>query len=319
MAVRPIEDRDVDRVVALWEECDLLRPWNDPLQDIARARAVPHAEIFVIPERRRIVASAMAGHDGHRGWLYYVAVTPDRRGEGLGRRITRHAEKWLKSLDVPKVELMIRSGNPVAGFYRALGYVTEPRSVMARWLGEPPEREPARETEVTVTYLEMRKPPKRSPARPPVLPQKIALLRAESPNVGFYRYLYNAVGAPWHWYERNQLGDDALAAIIGDEAVEIYVLYVGGAPAGYAELDLRKPPDVELAYFGLIEDFMGRGFGRYMLDWAIDAAWSRAPSRLWVHTCTLDHPSALAVYQRAGFEPYDQKTTAIPAPGALSG
>jgi len=314
MEVRPIQDEDVAGVIALWDSCGLLRPWNDPQADILRARAAPQAEIFVVPEEGRIVASVMTGHDGHRGWLYYLAVAPDRHGKGLGRKVTRHAEEWLAALGVPKVELMIRAGNPVAGFYKALGYETEARSVMARWLVEPTARERPADLEVTITYLEMRKPPARPPAHPPTLREKIALLRAERPTVGFYRYLYCAVGGPWRWYERNALSDDELAAIVQDESVEIYVLYVAGAPAGYAEIDFRRMPDIELAYFGLIEDYIGRGLGRYMLDWAVDTAWTRSPERLWVHTCTLDHPSALAVYQKAGFMPYDQKTITIPDP-----
>jgi hypothetical protein len=81
----------------------------------------------------------MAGHDGHRGWLYYVAVPPGRRGTGLGRRIVDHAEAWLKSLGVRKVNLMIRESNLGArGFYARLGYDVEPRCVMARWLEAPP-------------------------------------------------------------------------------------------------------------------------------------------------------------------------------------
>ena len=110
--------------------------------------------------------------------------------------------------------------------------------------------------------------------------------------------------------------DEALAAIIRDARVEIYVLYCDGAPAGYAELDFRKKGEVELAYFGLIPEYIGRGLGGYMLDWAIDTAWSRRPGRVWVHTCTLDHPAALAVYQKAGFVAYDQETVTIPDPGA---
>jgi GNAT superfamily N-acetyltransferase len=114
MDIRPIQDGDVDAVVALWEACDLLRPWNDPHADIARARATPQSEIFVMSDPDgTIIASAMAGDDGHRGWPYYVAVSPDRRGEGLGKTIMAHAEAWLKTRGVIKVNLMIRGGNPV--------------------------------------------------------------------------------------------------------------------------------------------------------------------------------------------------------------
>ena len=320
MKIRPIEDGDIEGVVALWESCDLLRPWNDPLADIARARAVPQSEIFVMAdEDGTIVASAMAGDDGHRGWPYYLAVSPDRRGEDLGKTIMAHLEAWLKSRGAAKVNLMIRRGNPVKGFYEAAGYEVEDRIVMAKWLAEPPARDKAPEIEVTITSLEMLAQPARGPARPPRLTEKIALMRAERPTVGFYRYLYNVVGEPWLWYERNQLSDAELAAIIQDERVEVCVLYYGGTPAGYAELDFRQEGEVELAYFGLINDYIGLGLGRYMLDWAIDTAWSREPRRLWVNTCTLDHPSALPVYQKAGFVPCGQETIEIVATALKAG
>lgn len=309
-------DGDTDAVVALWQASDLARPWNDPEADIARARAAPRTEIFVIEEAGEILASVMAGDDGHRGWLYYLATAPDRRGEGLGRLITGHAEQWLKSLGVVKVDLMIRAGNPVEAFYRAVGYEAEPRTVMAKWLVEPTVRPLPERIEVTITYLEMTEAPTRVPAPLPRAAGKIALLRAESPTVGFYRYLYDAVGAPWIWYERKQMSDDELSAIVQDAKVEIYVLYCDGAPAGYAELDFRRGRDVELAYFGLIPDYIGRGLGRYMLDWAVDTAWSRGIDRLAVNTCTLDHPGALPLYQRAGFVPCGQETITIADPGA---
>jgi GNAT superfamily N-acetyltransferase len=315
--IRPVRDGDVKALISLWEVCGLLRPWNDAEADIARARAAPQSEIFVVPDGKRVAASVMAGHDGHRGWVYYLATLPARRGEGLGRRIMAHAEDWLKSLGAVKVDLMIRGGNPVAGFYEAAGYAREDREVMAKWLVAPAAAERPDEIEVTITYLEMLDAPARPPAPLPRSTSKIALLRAAKPTVGFYRYLYNAVGGPWRWYERNRLADEELAAIIHDAHVEIYVLYCDGVPAGYAELDLREKGAVELAYFGLIPDYIGRGLGGYMLDWAIDTAWSRRPGRVWVNTCTLDHPAALAFYQKAGFVAYDQETITITDPGLV--
>ena len=167
--------------------------------------------------------------------------------------------------------------------------------------------------EIVVTYLEMVKPPTRPtvPA-PPV--GKIALLRAERPTVSFYRYLYNTVGEPWLWWERRLLSDGELERIIQDPLVEIYVLYVDGVPAGYAELDRRKPEEVELAYFGLIPQFIGRKLGPFLLNWAVDTAWFHKPKRLWVNTNNLDHPKALQIYQKAGFAPYRQETKTIPNP-----
>ena len=163
--------------------------------------------------------------------------------------------------------------------------------------------------ECVVTYLEMTDRP--TTPTPPAPPGKLALLRAECPTASFYRFLYEAVGTPWLWYERRLIEDQALEAIIQNPQTEIYVLYVSGVPAGYSELDLRKMPEIELAYFGLMPEFIGRGLGRYLLRWTVDQAWTHNPRRLWVHTCNLDHPRALGLYQRTGFVPYRQAMTII--------
>ena len=154
-----------------------------------------------------------------------------------------------------------------------------------------------------ITYLEMHEPPTtpRLPAPPNV---KLALMRTENCTVSFYRYLYETVGTPWLWFERRLLSDAMLGAEIGKPATEIFVLYVGGIPAGYFELDTAPPRETELRYFGLIPEFIGRGFGPFLLRAAIDRAWERPISRLWVHTRTFDHPRALGYYQRAGFVVY---------------
>ncbi len=164
-----------------------------------------------------------------------------------------------------------------------------------------------------VTYLEMTQPPA-SPAPPPPPVAKLALLRAEQPSVAFYRFLYNTVGEPWLWWERRRLADEDLTAIIHDPMVEVYVLYIGGVPAGFSELDGRQKPDIELAYFGLVAEFIGRGLGYFFLRWTVDQAWTRTPRRLWLHTCDLDHPRSLVVYQQAGFVPYRQTTHIIDDP-----
>lgn len=172
--------------------------------------------------------------------------------------------------------------------------------------------------ECVITYLEMTAQP--TAPTPPIPSGKHALLRAENPTVSYYRFLYESVGTPWLWYERRLIDDDALAKIIQDPKIEIFVLYVAGVPAGYSELDLREPPDIELSYFGLMPEFIGSGLGRYFLRWTIDQAWTHQPDRLWVHTCNFDHPRALGVYQKTGFTPYRQAATVIDDPrktGAL--
>jgi GNAT superfamily N-acetyltransferase len=153
--------------------------------------------------------------------------------------------------------------------------------------------------EDTITYLEMTAKPPRLPV--PAPHAKLALMRAERCTVSFYRYLYNTVGEPWLWYLRRLWTDEQLRLHLARPEVEISVLYVGGVPAGYFELECGQGGDTELAYFGLIPDFIGRGFGSYFLHAAVDSAWLGAASRVWVHTSTYDHPRALGLYQRAGF------------------
>ena len=169
---------------------------------------------------------------------------------------------------------------------------------------------------VTVTWLEMRSADRRSPA--PGVVEPTAILRAERPTISFYRYLYDTVGADWNWFMRRRLSDAELAAIIHDDRVEVFVLYVRGVPAGYVELDRRVEGEVEIAYFGLIPEYVGRGFGRYLLDWGLGRAWSYRPGRVWLHTCSLDHPRALGVYQSAGLEVYDRTVEHEPVEHLLS-
>lgn len=169
--------------------------------------------------------------------------------------------------------------------------------------------------EDTITYLEMRVRPSLPPVPAPF--GKLALMRAERCTVSFYRYLYETVGTPWLWYERRLMADAALAAEIAKPTTEIFVLYVGGVPAGYFELDAAPPRETELRYFGLVPEFIGRGLGPFLLRAAIDRAWSSRPlDRLWVHTRSYDHPKALGHYQRAGFTVYARRNLRFEDPRA---
>jgi ribosomal protein S18 acetylase RimI-like enzyme len=137
LGIAPIEDADVDAIASLWERCGLTRPWNDPHADIARARRGPNSAILAAKRGDAIVASVMVGHDGHRGWFYYLGVDPEEQGSGLGRQITAAAERWLKARGIGKAMLLIRPENTkVQGFYAALGYQVEPRTLMTRWLDD---------------------------------------------------------------------------------------------------------------------------------------------------------------------------------------
>ena len=133
--IRAYRDGDLGAVVALWQECGLTRPWNPPAADIALARASGHGELLVGEIEGRVVGTVMVGHDGHRGWVYYMAVAPALQRGGLGSRLLRAAEAWVRARGVRKLELMIRDANSaVAGFYESCGYRREPVVVMSRWL-----------------------------------------------------------------------------------------------------------------------------------------------------------------------------------------
>jgi len=140
LAIAPIADADIADVIALWQRCGLTRPWNPPERDIELCRRSGHGTLFVAEAAGRLAGTIMVGHDGHRGWVYYVAVDPAHRRDGLGRALMRHAEAFLAAQGVPKIMLLIRETNSaVAAFYQRLGYQIEPRLLMTKSL---PERTP---------------------------------------------------------------------------------------------------------------------------------------------------------------------------------
>ena len=135
LTIAPIEDADIAAVIALWQRCGLTRPWNDPAADIALARKSPNAAVLAGRDGSTIVASALVGHDGHRGWVYYVAVDPDHRHNGYGRIVMAAAEDWLRGRGIEKMQLMVRPDNSqVQAFYASLGYLEQERIVYAKWL-----------------------------------------------------------------------------------------------------------------------------------------------------------------------------------------
>jgi ribosomal protein S18 acetylase RimI-like enzyme len=135
LAIAPMADADGDAVAALWQRCGLTRPWNDPSADIAFARRGPNSDILVGRRDGAVVATVMVGHDGHRGWFYYLGVDPPLQGRGFGRAMTHAAEAWLAARGVAKAQLMVRAGNDrVRAFYEALGYGEQERLIFAKWL-----------------------------------------------------------------------------------------------------------------------------------------------------------------------------------------
>jgi ribosomal protein S18 acetylase RimI-like enzyme len=135
MTIKAIEDGDIAEVIALWQRCGLTRPWNHPAADIALARKDNNATVLLGRSGGALAASVLVGHDGHRGWVYYVTVDPDHRFKGYGRVIMTAAEDWLRARGIEKLQLMVRGGNAeVHAFYRSLGYYDQERVVFAKWL-----------------------------------------------------------------------------------------------------------------------------------------------------------------------------------------
>lgn len=144
--------------------------------------------------------------------------------------------------------------------------------------------------------------------QPPAAPLRAApagarVERVSPCPVDFYRYLYSEVGRAWHWYERLHWSDDELGAFLARPEVGVWALYLDDQPAGYMELVQHPDRSVEIGYFGLMTFATGKGLGKWFLEWAVARAWKwgDVPERVWLHTCTLDHPAALPNYLKRGF------------------
>lgn len=155
-----------------------------------------------------------------------------------------------------------------------------------------------------VTVLEMRHKADTRPATPPA---GWELVRHEAPETGWYRALFRSIGEDWLWFSRIMLDEPTLRDIIRDPKVDIYTLQKDGVDGGLLELDFREPGQCELSYFGLTAPLIGTRAGRYLMNEAIELAWTQAITRFHVHTCTLDSPQALPFYRRSGFTPIQQK------------
>jgi ribosomal protein S18 acetylase RimI-like enzyme len=171
-----------------------------------------------------------------------------------------------------------------------------------------------------VTFLEMRaRPARRMSEQAPDGATLVSLAR----DVDRYLALYRRLGERWIWFSRLELDRVELRAILADPAIESYAVVVDGRDCGLLELDFRQEGEAELAFFGLTEDVIGRGLGRWLMDEALARAWARPIARLFVHTCNFDHPRAIAFYRRSGFTPYklaleyvrDPRLTVLGAPG----
>ena len=150
-----------------------------------------------------------------------------------------------------------------------------------------------------VTYLEMRAPPPGG-----AIPREGWSLVPLSDDIARYRAVFRRVGEPWLWFTRLIMSDDDLRSIIDHPRLRALALHVGGEDLGLLELDFRRAGECELSFFGLVPEAIGQGWGRLLMQEAIRRAWEQPIERLWVHTCTLDHPRALGFYMRSGFRPY---------------
>ena len=173
--------------------------------------------------------------------------------------------------------------------------------------------------EVTTTYVQLNSPDQLRAAT--LADPDLLVLEAHQSSVAFYRFLYDAVGRDFTWTDRLHWSDERLAAHLRRPEVTVLVLYVRGNPAGYIELDAAPEEagetGTEIAYFGLLPAFHGRGLGKYFLSLGVARAFADGASRVWLHTCTLDGPHALANYQARGFVPYKTTTELEPVGGAV--
>jgi GNAT superfamily N-acetyltransferase len=153
-----------------------------------------------------------------------------------------------------------------------------------------------------VTYFEMKERPLIREA--PIIDLLAPPRHWRAPDLDAYRALHRLVGEDWLWFSRLAMPDDDLRAILLDPLVQIYVLSNGARQIGFLELDFREAEQCELVFFGLRNEAIGKGIGRFFMNFALDRAWSRPISRFWLHTCSFDHPEATAFYRRSGFRPY---------------
>ena len=157
-------------------------------------------------------------------------------------------------------------------------------------------------SQVVTTYLEMRSPDELRSKR--CKDDRFWIGEATVPQWQLNRFLYFVVGDGWTWTDKRPWSDEQWRDYAESERLRTFCAYYDGAPAGYYELRRDEEGGVEIAYFGLLPAFIGRGFGGALLTSAIEEAWRMSPSRVWVHTCTLDHPAALANYQARGMRIY---------------
>ena len=161
-------------------------------------------------------------------------------------------------------------------------------------------------------YLRIDDPSKIEATQPP--PENVSIVRANSPTIEFYRFLYNNAGEEFLWGDRRRLSDTDLLTLISPETCHLMVLYESGTPAGFCELDVSSPDHSEIKYFGMLPGFLGRGLGGYFLNASIQYAGKLKQLPLILDTCSLDHESALENYRKRGFKVYQERDFFDPDP-----
>ena len=164
------------------------------------------------------------------------------------------------------------------------------------------------------TYLQMTAPDELQAAATPHPEPRVQ--RVQDCPASVFRYLYVEVGRQYHWRDRLSWSDERIRAHLADPNVSLWLLSGHGSPAGYFELKRHEDDSVEIAYFGLLPEFTGRGWGKYLLTRAVQSAWESGPKRVWLHTCTLDHPAALPNYVSRGFQAFREETYTAEVPAA---
>lgn len=172
-------------------------------------------------------------------------------------------------------------------------------------------------TRVVRTYLEMLSPDE---LRPATLAGPVpSVARLEQCSVSFFRFLYQEVGTAYHWTDRLHWSDQRILEHLATPGVSLWLMSWENEPVGYFELREHEDRSVEIAYFGLLPRFIGRGWGKYLLTRAVQIAWGLGAGRVWLHTCTLDHPAALPNYLKRGFRPTRQEMYELTAtPGSAA-
>src|ERR1044071_5893061 len=162
-----------------------------------------------------------------------------------------------------------------------------------------------KQIEVTRTYLQLTHADELNAAH--LAEGRAEIVQVPNCPASFYRYLYGEVGRLYHWIDRLSWTDDEIRAHLSRPEITLWVMYGEGVPAGYFELERHADGSTEIAYFGLIQEFLGRGLGKHLLTEAVERAWQRGANRVWLHTCTLDDPAALPNYLKRGFQPFNQE------------